>query len=194
MTSSPANNTEAKPSNAPLEPPEQNPDADKKLNSLERFANWRPYESLGARLMENTKTVLQFSIGIALTMTLLAKGFVEIGQTWEFVPSDSFMSAFCDRNPCFLERLGYHLLHLKTFAYIAAALAVSAGLDLGYMLFTDGPDEALQPLLLCLSSAAFYTISNHPEGSWVVGIYVICIFALLFSLKKYKEWSAEGKI
>jgi hypothetical protein len=143
--------------------------------------------------MENAKTVSQFVIGAALTATLLAKGAVELGQTWEVVPGDSFMSAFCKLHPGLWERLGYHLLHLKTFAYIAAALAVSAGLDLGYMLFTDGPDEALKPLLLCVSSAAFYTISNHPEGSWVIGIYVACIFVLLFAMKKYKDWFESNR-
>ena len=80
--------------------------------------------------------------------------------------------------PGIVERLGYHLLHIHTFVCIASALAISADVDLGYMPFTvvrtGGPDEALQPLMLCISSAAFYIISNNPQGSWMVGIYVAC--------------------
>jgi hypothetical protein len=144
--------------------------------------------------MEHVKTFSQFAIGFTLIGTLLAKGLYEILQTWEFIPTDSYFSAFCDGHPGWWARIGYHLLHVKTFLYIASALAVSAGIDLGYMLFTDGPDEALQPLMLCISSAAFFTISNNPEGSWVVGIYVACIFGLMFSMKKYTQWRREGNI
>lgn len=168
------------------------------LSILDRYMTclieWNLYESRGARLMENVKTFSQFVIGFTLIITLLFKGGYELFQTWELIPQDSYASAFCRQHPGFFQKLGYHLLHIKTFSYIASALAISAGLDLGYMLFTDGPDEALQPLMLCISSAAFYTIANNPEGSWVVGIYVSCIFGLMFSIRKYKQWKKQGEM
>lgn len=150
------------------------------------------YKSRLAEAMENVKTIFQFAIGITLILTLVAKGGFEIGQTWELVPSDAYGALVSKGQATFFQRLGYHVLHIKTFVYIASALAISAGLDLGHMLFTAGPDEAFQPLLLCVSAAAFYAISERPEDSWVIGVYVASIFGLLFCMKKYKDWF-EGK-
>jgi hypothetical protein len=46
---------------------------------------------------------------------------------------------------------------------IAYALAVAAAIELAYTLFTPGPDEALDPLMLGLSSALLVLVTR--EGS-----------------------------
>jgi hypothetical protein len=46
---------------------------------------------------------------------------------------------------------------------IASALAVAAAIELAYTLFTPGPDEALEPLMLGLSSGILFLISE-PAG------------------------------
>lgn len=43
---------------------------------------------------------------------------------------------------------------------IASALAVAAAIELAYTLFTPGPDEALEPLMLGLSSGILFLISE----------------------------------
>jgi hypothetical protein len=45
-------------------------------------------------------------------------------------------------------------------AIIAASLAVAASLELAYTLFTPGPDEAVDPLMLSLSAVFLYLVSN----------------------------------
>jgi len=130
------------------------------------------------------KTVFQFMIGILLIGVLVIKGFVEVLQTFDIVQEDR--KVLVGLNP-----LVTHIVRIDTFGYIAAALAISAGIDLGYMLFTDGPDEALTPLLLCISSAAVYTMSNKPEKNWVVGIYVLSILMLICCMHLYKRWKLD---
>ncbi|TWB45833.1 hypothetical protein [Nitrospirillum pindoramense] len=155
-------------------------------NILKWAADLSPYEGPIPKIVKNTKTYIQFCVGIFLILILTVKGMFEICQTLEVASSFIYGTGYFD---IFFR----HVLGIHTFSYIAAALAISAGLDLGYMLFTDGPDEALVPLLLCISSAAVYTISNQPERNWVVGIYVLCIFLLLYCNKKYEEWDLEKK-
>ncbi|WP_145734111.1 hypothetical protein [Nitrospirillum pindoramense] len=139
------------------------------------------------KIAEKIKIFSQFSIGFSLMAVMLLKGFIEILQTFEMIPPP------LSNNGCFIERVYSHFTGIHTFKYIAAALAISAGFDLGYMLFTDGPDEALTPLLLCISSAAIYNISASPEKNWEVGIYVISIFVLICCMHLYKKWGLERK-
>lgn len=130
------------------------------------------------------KTLVQWGIGAALIFTLIAKGFSEWMQTLEF--PHPWRAADLLTHPVMA-----HLLAIDTFCYIGKALGISAGVDLGYMLFTDGPDEALTPLMLGVSSAAFLTISQHPDNNWTVGVYVMCILVLMFCMRKYKEWGLD---
>ena len=47
---------------------------------------------------------------------------------------------------------------------VAIGLALAAVVELTYTLFTDGPDEALDPLILGLSSFLLLKISNPKTG------------------------------
>lgn len=117
-----------------------------------------------------------------LIATLTLKGIAELMQTLQ-IPH------IWDKDTLAHSTFMAHLLSIRTFQYIGKALGISAGIDLGYMLFTEGPDEALTPLLLGVSSAAFLTISEHPDNNWTVGIYVLCILILMFCMKKYHDWN-----
>jgi hypothetical protein len=48
-------------------------------------------------------------------------------------------------------------------AVIASALAVAAAIELAYTLFTPGPDEALDPLMLGLSSGILFLITENAD-------------------------------
>lgn len=122
------------------------------------------------------KIYLQFIIGGLLIFVLGFKGLCEILETTHvlsYLPETAIVT---------------HLLGISTFSYIANTLAISAGIELGYMLFTNGPDEAIEPLMLGVTSAAFYTLSANTGGSWVLGIYALSILILMYCLKKYKDW------
>lgn len=73
---------------------------------------------------------------------------------------------------------------------IAYALAVAAAIELAYTLFTPGPDEALDPLMLGLSSGVLLLITaDKPELSPVIRYTgaLIGVFALgvLFLVRKH---------
>ncbi len=46
---------------------------------------------------------------------------------------------------------------------VASALAVAAAIELAYTLFTPGPDETLEPLMLGLSSGILFLITENDD-------------------------------
>ena len=140
-----------------------------------------PYDSKFAHKVNVIKTYLQFLIGFILIGILAFKGLFEVLQTVELLAPNKICS------------IVQHFLDIHTFSYIANALAISAGLELGYMLFTNGPDEAIEPLMLGVTSAAFYTLSANSGGSWVLGVYALSILVLMYCIKKYNDWELGKK-
>ena len=61
--------------------------------------------------------------------------------------------------------VGHHVL-----AVIAVSLAVAASLELAYTLFTPGPDEAVNPLMLGISAVFLYLMSKQEEFTWTIGV------------------------
>ncbi|NIF78906.1 hypothetical protein F3J20_16180 [Paraburkholderia sp. Cy-641] len=153
------------------------------MNSQTTIENDEHTEALNpvTRIAHTIKVGLQCLIGATLMATLLLKGAAELMQTLQ-IPH------VWDQKALEQSTFMAHLLSIHTFQYIGKALGISAGIDLGYMLFTEGPDEALTPLMLGISSAAFLTISEHPDNNWTVGVYVLCILVLMFCMKKYDDW------
>jgi hypothetical protein len=74
-----------------------------------------------------------------------------------------------------------------TLAIISASLAVAASLELAYTLFTDGPDEVIDPLMLGVSAALLYLVSTLTALTWTAGV-AIALFAgtlaLLFAVRQ----------
>jgi predicted SnoaL-like aldol condensation-catalyzing enzyme len=101
-------------------------------------------------------------------------------------------------------RLGLHHhsgknIQNHVFNTIGVSLAVAAGVELAYTLFTHGPDEALDPLMLGLSAAIILQLAKIEEldlkqaASAVV--YVIAL-GITFAIREYlakepefKDWS-----
>src|SRR5947208_1370107 len=48
----------------------------------------------------------------------------------------------------------------QALGVVGAALVVAAGLELAYSLFTEGPDEAIEPLLLAMSAAILLQLAK----------------------------------
>jgi hypothetical protein len=74
---------------------------------------------------------------------------------------------------------------LKLIGY---ALVLSAAVELAYMLYTDGPDEALNPLLVGLAAAALLVLSRLKGGpvTWEIGLTILVIsvaVVLLFFIR-----------
>ena len=73
-----------------------------------------------------------------------------------------------------------------TLTIIGAALAVAAAVELAYTLFTDGPDEAIDPLLLGLASTLIYRLGKTDDltasQGWATFAFVLCL-GLLFAIR-----------
>jgi hypothetical protein len=91
---------------------------------------------------ETVKIVLQFLIGMVLVLLLLAK-------------------PFCAMFPWHgLALRVQQLVALPTLELVAIALAYSSGFELAYTLFTEGPDEAVEPVIMGLAAAMLLGFSK----------------------------------
>jgi hypothetical protein len=93
---------------------------------------------------------------------------------------------------CSLFRLSCHLVQplvaLNTLQLVANALEYSAGIELAYTLFTEGPDEAVEPVIMGLAAAMLLVISKL-EGIDVFGACAALVFVIalagLFLIRHY---------
>jgi hypothetical protein len=90
-----------------------------------------------------------------------------------------------------------YLTQMPIFEMLSKGLAAATGIELGYMLFTDGPDEAIQPVLMAIASFIIYRLSLNPEIGWSeglgLGILLVFIPILLETDKRYNKNKAENK-
>ncbi|EMF0745076.1 hypothetical protein V2E82_002440 [Klebsiella aerogenes] len=122
---------------------------------------------------------------------LCVKGFFEILQSFGVYSQD----------PTELRNSNTYvayLLEIKTLVYVASALAVSCGIQLAYMLITDGPDEAVEPLMLGIASTILLILSDSNAQNWssdrsfAVVMLVICI-PILFACSLWMKKVNNGK-
>ncbi|MEG0233190.1 MAG: hypothetical protein RR970_02355 [Hafnia sp.] len=156
---------------------------------------------------------IQFSIQkiifIALLSILTIKGIIEVLDSFSFfrscTPVDHYMvhggsSIRCENlvtgwSSSFIE----HMKGIKTLQYVGSALAVSCGVQLAYMLITEGPDEAVEPIMLGVASTILLILSAISPESWnttyvlVIAILILCIPILYFTSKKMKNDGKENE-
>lgn len=109
--------------------------------------------------MQVLKILLQQLIGLAIIALLAIKTVLELCPKLDiFKESD-------------LEAVLVHTGYLKV---VGSALSVSAGVELAYMLFTPGPDEAVEPLILGVAGAVLLAVSedhiNFAGSAWLVAL------------------------
>jgi hypothetical protein len=59
------------------------------------------------------------------------------------------------------------------FQIIASALAAATVIELAFTLFTPGPDEALDPVLLAIASALLFQLGKVDQFHWQDGLAVV---------------------
>lgn len=101
---------------------------------------------------KNVKAALQMAIGV---ITVIAVG-------WRYI--DSLGNV--DATKVFLDGIGI-------------GLAAAAALELAYTLFTDGPDEALDPLMLGLASTLLLKLAELSDTASFSQVGVLALLALL---------------
>lgn len=90
------------------------------------------------------RTVLQMIVGIAIVGLLAGRAYFTVAG-------------------CPPEAVG--LCSEPTLSLVGQALAYAAGIELAYMLFTPGPDEAVQPVILGIAAAVLIIVST-PDADW----------------------------
>lgn len=74
-----------------------------------------------------------------------------------------------------------------TLKIIAGGLAIAAAAELAYTLFTKGPDEAVDPLMLGVASALMYQLANLSRLTTGVGLgtfFLVVSLGVLFAIRQ----------
>ena len=142
---------------------------------------------------ENVKILIQMFIGIVLVLFLLLKVFGNINVFHPFLQTSP-------RVPSNVVEGLQSLAMLNPLEIVAYGLYFSTGIDLAYMLFTPGPDEAIDPVMTGLAATILLGIANidfaHLQG---LILQVITLFlavgalAGLVATKKYLFHSLKNE-
>jgi|GEM_PF-4554082 len=88
----------------------------------------------------------------------------------------------------FLELIEY-IFSKGIFNILGHLLSISAVFELSYMLFTPGPDEAVEPIILAIASVILIQLSDSQLDSWtqisLIPILVISMGGLFVIRDKY---------
>jgi len=128
---------------------------------------------------------IQKLIFLTLTCFLVCKGAIELVQTFGIYSQNKY--ELYSEHPFI-----YGITQINTLVYVAAALAISCGVQLAYMLVTDGPDESVDPLMLGIASAILLILSDSSAYEWNVGrslsifLLVICM-PILYAVSRWME-------
>lgn len=140
-----------------------------------------PYETL-EKPARTVKALAQMLVGVLLVVSVGAqlKAVVQPGQGIA-----DFWARFC----------GHNLLDT-----IADAILVATAIELGYMLFTDGPDEAINSPILALAAAILFRIPDAlatPEDglrrSIEIVAYGLILTVLVLVRARFLESEAKRK-
>ncbi|OBU37892.1 hypothetical protein [Photobacterium phosphoreum] len=117
-------------------------------------------------VIEKFKTCLQYCVGAYIFLFVIVKAWIfvglPLGDIKEFVVIN-------------------HVLTKSILALVSQAVMVSAAIELAYMLFTPGPDEAVDPLILGIAGTALLVMSDE-NSSKTYSMLFDSISVLLFSI------------
>jgi hypothetical protein len=114
------------------------------------------------------KAWLQMLVGL-YALGWLAWAFLLSHHTRSCVPITSKHNQFCYAIPP----------QALTFHVIADALASATVIQLAYTLFTPGPDEALDPVLLAIATALLFQLGQVNTFQWRDGLTLLLYGATL---------------
>ena len=132
-----------------------------KNNKEDVYGRWQPWAKkikIRCQMITGALTVMAIIAAVGIRFTELAKGTGSVGG-----------------------------ITSEVFAVTAAGLAVAAALELAYALYTPGPDEALDPLILGVSSTFLFLASQSTKLDWQFGVAAVLLAVALYGLFKVKE-------
>lgn len=136
-------------------------------------------------LIENVtewlKTHLQYCVGAFIFILVIIKAWYFFGFPITFIQDYQVIK---------------HILSTGILALVSKAVMVSAAIELAYMLFTPGPDEAIDPLILGIAGTALLVMSDENAAKTdsilydgVAVLLFVFSLAILFYLRfKLTKW------
>jgi RsiW-degrading membrane proteinase PrsW (M82 family) len=123
-----------------------------------------PFYDVMEPYAEGAKVVLQMFIGAGLALLVSLKLLNHLGLGF----SIPFLTEQVYSRP--------------TLDIVGLALGYSSALELAYALFTEGPDEAVEPLIMGLAAALLVVVSEIPPLDIVRSVGVALLVAALAGL------------
>lgn len=123
--------------------------------------------------VETIKTVLQYGVGVYIFFFVTLKAWVFIGFPIPDVARIQIVS---------------YVLSQSILALVSQSMMVSAAIELAYMLFTPGPDEAVDPLILGIAGTALLVMSDKnaaASDSMLFDAIAVLLFAMALALLFY---------
>jgi len=123
------------------------------------------------------KVICQMIIGIGIAIALIAKVYMIVLTDYQCVAET--------------QTLGNKIRCGNTLAILASGLALSAGFELAYRLFSEGIQSAIDPLIISVCSAILLLISalGIENASWEIAIMLtsltLTVAALLFCRERF---------
>lgn len=158
---------------------------EKEVDKLKSNAN-KLYEFAKPK-MAVLRVILQFVVGLFIFYVILVEMLRFSTLTIEQLNWLPFVQLIFDE---------------KLLKIVGSSLLVSSAIELAYMLFTPGPDEAVDPLILSITASALIALSEDKEkllgSSYLMDGIIILLFSfslsMLFFLRyKCTQWFPDEK-
>lgn len=152
-------------------------------NAIDKLAYPPPVQYTAKRV----KACLQMAVGL-YALGWLGWAFILTNRVGNCVPPPSG-SGGASHQLCYLIPPS-----IIVFKLIADALAASTVIELAYTLFTPGPDEALDPVLLAVAAALLFQLGRTNGFKWQDGTAIILYstsLAVLFAVRVFLASSDE---
>ncbi|KAE8177297.1 PTS sugar transporter subunit IIC [Photobacterium carnosum] len=123
--------------------------------------------------VEKFKTVLQYCVGAYIFAFVIIKTLVYVDVPLDWLTEWKVIK---------------HILSTSVLGLVSKAVMVSAAIELAYMLFTPGPDEAVDPFILGIAGTALLVMSDENAAktdSMLHDSMAVFLFALSLAILFY---------
>jgi hypothetical protein len=118
--------------------------------------------------VEKFKIALQYCVGMYIFAFVIIKALAFLGVPLDCIKGWQVIA---------------HILSTSILALVSKSVMVSAAIELAYMLFTPGPDEAVDPLILGIAGTALLAMSDENSSKTDSMLYdSVAVFLFAISL------------
>jgi len=137
------------------------------IHWITRRRPWFPKEEDEESVVKDIKMTVQYLIGTALMVGITWIVFGHWSDVWQ-VPNPVELGHVAVLPPSLVQRV---------LGLVSIALSISAGVELAYMLFTPGVDEAFEPVVVAIAAGILLYVSKDEKWS-IHGAAVVLLFVI----------------